>query len=87
MKIAFSEKALDEYFAWQQKDRKTLRKINKLLISIQRDGLVRGLGKPELLRYSKNRYSRRIDEKNRLVYRQASENMIEVLSCEGHYED
>jgi toxin YoeB len=64
-----------------------LKKINKLLISIQRDGLLGGIGKPERLKYGNNRYSRRIDEKNRLVYKQASENLIEILSCEGHYED
>jgi toxin YoeB len=63
MKISFSEKALDEYFTWQQRDSKTLRKINKLLISIQREGPLEGIGKPERLKYGNNRYSRRIDEK------------------------
>lgn len=31
-------------------------------------------------------WSRRIDGKNRLVYR-IKENVLEILSCKGHYED
>lgn len=38
-----------EYVNWQKKT-KTLKRINKLIKSIQRDGLFEGLGKPEPLK-------------------------------------
>lgn len=43
-------------------------KINKLFKSIDRDGPMGGEGQPEKLKNLPNTYSRRIDEKNRLVY-------------------
>ena len=61
-----------------------LKRINKLLQELQRDGAARGLGKPELMRHVKG-MSRRIDEKNRLFYTIENESLI-VLSCRGHYE-
>ena len=45
-----------------------------------------GAGKPEKLKYSEN-YSRRIDEKNRLVYSVSESGDVVVKSCLGHYED
>ena len=46
-----------------------------------------GIGKPEALKYGDGNWSRRIDEKNRLVYNVSSENDIIIISCKGHYED
>lgn len=87
MKISFAETGWNEYLHWQTQDKKTLKKINQLLQSIQRDGPLQGIGKPELLKYGKSgAFSRRIDEKNRLVY-EISENQIIVKSCKGHYVD
>ena len=85
--FSFSDNGWEEYLHWQQQDRKTLKKINNLLESIERDGALAGLGKPELLKYSKSgQYSRRIDETNRLVYRIEGDRII-VDACKGHYED
>ena len=67
MSVEFLDKAWDEYLSWQSQDRKTLKRINKLIISIQRDGLANGLGKPERLKYQ-NGWSRRINNQDRLVY-------------------
>ena len=68
-------------------DKKTVKRINQLLKSIDRDGAMQGIGKPELLKHNKSGlYSRRIDETNRLVY-EISDNQIIVKSCKGHYED
>ena len=59
----------------------------QLLQSIERDGALQGLGKPEPLKYGKSgSFSRRIDEANRLVY-EVSDNQIVVKSCKGHYDD
>ncbi len=36
--ITFADEGWEEYLYWQQKDKKTLKKINDLLKSIDRDG-------------------------------------------------
>ncbi len=83
--ISFSPTGWDEYLHWQMQDKKTLRRINQLLKDIQRSPFD-GIGKPEPLRYCEGYWSRRIDEKNRLVYAVSGEGDIIVLSCRGHYE-
>ena len=65
---------------------KPLKKINALIKSIQRDGLLGGIGHPEPLKWRKG-YSRRIDSKNRLVYDNHDGHSFRILSCKGHYED
>lgn len=67
MKKLWSDIAWDEYLYWQTQDKKTLRKINDLIKSIERDGVSKGLGKPEPLKHRKA-WSRHIDSKNRLIY-------------------
>lgn len=84
-KIVFTETGFSHYVYWQRKDKKVLPKINSLLRSIDRDGAMKGEGKPEKMRHKKNMYSRRIDEMNRLVY-EVSEGSITVMACKGHYE-
>jgi toxin YoeB len=86
MKILFHERAWGEYVSWQSEDRKTLRSINTLIKDIQRNGMLSGTGKPERLKHD-NVYSRRIDEKNRLLYQQNPDGDVEVISCKGHYLD
>ena len=83
--ISFSPTGCDEYLHWQMQDKKTLRRINQLLKDIRRSPFD-GIGKPEPLRYCEGYWSRRIDEKNRLVYAVSGEGDIIVLSCRGHYE-
>lgn len=86
MKISFSEMAWEEYVSWQNEDKKTLRRINQLLSDIIRNGN-QGIGKPERLRGDLSEYwSRRIDEKNRIVYR-IVDTSIEVVQCKTHYAD
>lgn len=69
-------------------DKKTIKRINTLLkdIDIER-GYFDGIGKPEPLKGNyAGFWSRRIDDSNRLVYR-VSNDILEILSCKGHYED
>ena len=82
----FSKNAFNQYISWQSVDRKIIKRINELLIDIQRNGAMSATGKPEKLKYRKG-YSRRIDDSNRLVYDVDSEGNIFVISCKGHYED
>ena len=87
MNISFTDTGWEQYTEWQVQDKKTIKRINQLLKSINRDGAMQGIGKPELLKYNKSGlYSRRIDEANRLVY-EMSDGQIIVKSCKGHYED
>ena len=86
MPKVFSDIAFADYVAWQSSDRKTWQKINELIKSIERDGAMKGTGKPEKMKHEKGKYSRRIDHANRLVY-QVSNDTITILSCKGHYED
>ena len=87
MNILFTDTGWNQYTEWQGQNKKTVKRINQLLKSIDRDGALQGIGKPELLKHDKSGlYSRRIDETNRLVY-EMSGNQTIVKSCKGHYED
>lgn len=86
MDVLFSEKALEQYIYWQNQDRKTLKRINDLLKDIDRNGVDKGLGKPELLKHQfAGHWSRRIDEQNRLVYRIDEHGNLRIEYCKGHY--
>lgn len=78
--------AWEDYVYWQTQDKKTLKKINTLLKDIDRNGYT-GIGKPEPLTGDLAGYwSRRIDEKNRLVYKIA-DGAIRIAQCKTHYGD
>ena len=84
-KFTFSESAFVDYLDWQQNDKLTAAKINRLLKEISRTPFS-GLGKPEPLRHSKaSRWSRRINELDRLVY-EVKDDEIFIASCKGHYD-
>ena len=84
-KILFDDKAFDDYLYWQTQDKKTLKRINALLKDIDRNKF-EGIGKPEPLKNREGLWSRRIDDKNRLVYK-IENGQIEVIQCKGHYDD
>jgi len=86
MNILFTPQAFEDYKYWQTENRKTLKKINTLLEDICRNGY-QGIGKPEALKgvYS-GFWSRRIDEKNRLVYK-VGDGVAIVIACRTHYQD
>ncbi|MDY6306200.1 MAG: Txe/YoeB family addiction module toxin [Oribacterium sp.] len=84
MKKIWSDEAWDDYLYWQTQDKKTLKRINKLIKDIER-GSFDGIGKPEPLKY-RSGWSRRIDDDNRLVY-DIHGDQLEIVSCRGHYED
>lgn len=83
--IVFTPNAWEDYLYWQTEDRKTLKRINKLLNDIIRHGN-EGIGKPEPLKGNLTGYwSRRIDDTNRLVYKIEDKN-IYIIACKYHYE-
>ena len=83
--LLFLPEGWEDYLYWQTQDKKTLKKINLLLQDIVRNGY-EGIGKPEQLKENLSGFwSRRIDDKNRIVYR-ISEEYIEIIQCKEHYE-
>ncbi len=87
-KPQFTEEAWNDYLYWYGQDKKILKKINKLISDIMRNGATHGEGKPERLKDDlSGYYSRRINEKDRLVYKILPNDVVEIYSCKGHYED
>lgn len=84
--ITFQQRGWDDYLYWQSQDKKTLKRINQLLQDIVRNGHA-GIGNPEPLKGDKaGWWSRRVDEKNRLVYR-IVEGRLEIAQCKSHYDE
>lgn len=86
MKKMWHDEAWEDYLYWQIQDKKTLKKINRLLTDIDRNGY-QSTGKPEALSGNfAGWWSVRIDEKNRIVFRLTGGQM-EILQCGSHYRD
>ena len=86
MNKVFTSNGWENYIYWQTEDKKTLKKINTLLKDIDRNGN-EGIGKPEpLIGNLSGFWSRRINEKDRLIYK-IDEYNIYILSCRYHYSD
>lgn len=86
MNKAFTDIGWEDYLYWQTEDRKTLRKINALLKDIERNGH-EGLGKPEPLTGDLSGFwSRRINQKDRLIYALEMDQII-IIACRYHYDD
>lgn len=84
MNKVFTKNGWEDYIYWQTEDKKTLKKINKLIEDICRNGNS-GIGKPELLLGDLSGFwSRRINEKDRLVYK-IDEKNVYIISCRYHY--
>ena len=65
----WSDEAWEEFLEQVKKDRNFLKRIEKILKDIERNGYI-GIGKPEPLKYGFSGYwSRRIDSYNRIVYK------------------
>lgn len=83
----WSDDAWEDYLYWQSQDKKTLKRINPLIKDIEWNGCLEGIGKPEPLTGDlQGEFSRRIDEKNRLVYH-AENGRLFIVHCRGHYDD
>jgi toxin YoeB len=82
--VHFDSGAWEDFLFWLASDRKTARRIVRLIAEIQRDP-VTGIGKPEPLKGELSGYwSRRIDDQHRLVYR-ANDEEIKILKARYHY--
>ncbi|MGH1460436.1 MAG: Txe/YoeB family addiction module toxin [Neptuniibacter sp.] len=82
--LSWTDEAWNSYVYWQTQDKKTLKRINKLITDVQRSPF-KGIGKPESLKENLSGFwSRRIDDTNRLVYA-VDDTEITVISCRYHY--
>ncbi|MCK4763443.1 MAG: Txe/YoeB family addiction module toxin [Candidatus Aminicenantes bacterium] len=83
-KLACTGEAWKDYIFWQSQDKKTLKRINKLIEAAKREPF-EGIGKPEPLKENLSGFwSRRIDDTNRLVYAVSNE-FLTIISCRYHY--
>ena len=86
MRKIWSDEAWEDYLYWQNQDKKTLKRINSLLKSIDRNGYD-CIGKPEPLSGDLTGFwSVHIDDKNRIVFK-INNNELEIAQCGSHYRD
>ena len=72
-----------EFFTKHQQ--KMMKNTHDLSKDIQRNGVDKGKGQPEPLKYELSGYwSRRIDIANRLVYK-IEDNILYIVQCGTHY--
>lgn len=85
--IEFTDQAFHEYKSWiAEGNTKVADRIDALLEDIQNEPFV-GLGKPHSLRGPlSGMWSRRITQKDRLVYT-VEDDLVTVFQCRGHYDD
>ena len=86
MNIIFSSTAWRQYTEWQVQDKRLVRRINELIKDIDRNGALKGIGNPELLKYRKA-CSRMITGEHRLVYNIDTNGNLIIYACRGHYEE
>ena len=83
--LSWTKEAWSDYLYWQGQDKKTLSRINQLIVDTRRSPF-EGIGKPEPLKANLSGFwSRRIDESNRLVYT-VEYGQLTIISCRYHYE-
>ncbi len=83
--LAWTREAWSDYIYWQSQDKKTLKRINTLILDTQRSPF-EGIGKPEPLKENlAGFWSRRIDDTNRLVYA-VDDDRLTIISCRYRYE-
>ncbi|MDD5698114.1 MAG: Txe/YoeB family addiction module toxin [Victivallaceae bacterium] len=84
LNICFTPEAWEDFNYWQTQDKKTYKRIIKLIAECARDPFT-GTGKPEPLRFALTGcWSRRIDLTNRFVYK-VQDNTLWILQLRYHY--
>ena len=90
MEVIYSDKAQKDREFWKKSGNKAImNKITSLIADIQLHPF-EGIGKPEQLKHQlSGKWSRRINQEHRIIYKVLDENTIEILnilSLKGHYE-
>jgi toxin YoeB len=85
VRLVFTPHGWADYLHWQSVDKKTIKRINRLIEDTMRDPFA-GIGKPEPLRHVlQGCWSKRIDTEHRLVYLVEDEDLV-ILQARYHYE-
>ncbi|EDM28784.1 Addiction module toxin, Txe/YoeB [Lentisphaera araneosa HTCC2155] len=87
MEVKWTKKAIKDAQYLHSKDAESYRKLKELIAEIEKSPFT-GIGKPEPLKDKlKGWWSRRINQKDRLVYRVSGKTpqVLEITSCRGHY--
>ncbi len=85
--IVFHEGTLQTYEYLRETDKIIHKKLFNILKEIQKGDPTQGTGKPEALKYElAGYYSRRLSDKDRLIYSFDEEN-IYIIAIGGHYEE
>ncbi len=83
-KLAWTEEVWSDYLYWQGQDKKTLKRISKLIEAVLRSPS-EGIGKPEPLKENLTGFwSRRIDDTHRLIYALDDQHLT-IIACRYHY--
>lgn len=83
----FTDNAWEDYLYWQSQDKKTLKRINKLIQDIERQPY-EGIGKPEPLKGNLSGWwSRRINSTDRIIYQIEGDDIksLIIVALKGHY--
>jgi toxin YoeB len=84
MKVLFTENGWADYRFWQDTDRATLKRVNRLIEECLRTPFA-GIGKPEALKHQLAGYwSRRITDEHRLVYT-VDDGQLVIIAARHHY--
>lgn len=84
MNVLFTENGWADYRFWQDTDRATLKRVNRLIEECLRTPFA-GIGKPEALRHQLAGYwSRRITDEHRLVYA-VDDGQLAIIAARHHY--
>jgi toxin YoeB len=87
VKVVFADQGWEDYLYWSNNDRKVFRRLNNLIKECRRTPF-EGTGKPEPLKGVEGWWSRRVTEKDRLVYRvegKGKHQALEIAQCRFHY--
>ena len=85
--LVFEGKTWEVYETLRQKDKKQHERLCQILKELLRNDPRYGLGKPEPLKHNlTGLWSRRLSEKDRLVYR-FDDLSIFIFAIGGHYDD
>lgn len=85
--IVFEGRSWEEYETLRQKDKRLHHNLCRILKEMQRGDPALGLGKPEALKHQlSGLWSRRLSQKDRLVYRFDNDS-IHIFALGGHYQE
>jgi toxin YoeB len=85
--IVFHEDTLQTYEYLRETNKNIHKKLFNIIKEMQKGDPTQGTGKPEALKYElAGYYSRRLSDKDRLIYSFDEEN-IYIIAIGGHYEE